>query len=503
MLPASGTRGHERRAPGCRPAPSADDRHEQRAPEARAPAARRRAAAAPGRPPAPAPRRRPAASAAPEKATRPLSPTRKPGRRQAVDRQQRGHRRERGARSAPSARRRAARPPSVSASRRRGRETRADGDRQEVHGARIWTSVSPKKWTTAPGSTAQAASRPRRDTVRWRSRWLIPTGIGHRRGRFLRHDVRVAIDFEAEGLLDGAERPRRPARPAAHARAGGLHARGAARGRRAGPAGAAAGRARARGRGQALHAARSSPRRPGSTLDFLDEAAARSACPSASRASARSPRRSSSCRAAPRRCSTPGLSRGGVPRADRRHEPLDGERRRVVRLDVRRGAAAARATPSATSGLRYAETLRNLGPLAAPTLEQMLNLRMREQMREAVVSQAELQSGHLAGRAAGHGRLRRHRRLHAARRGRGRRRTWAPWCASFERAVARRRRAARAAREDDRRRGHARGARARAGGRRGPGPGRGLARDEDGRCCAAASPPARRCRGRATGTAGR
>ena len=48
-------------------------------------------------------------------------------------------------------------------------------------------------------------------------------------------------------------------------------------------------------------------------------------------------------------------------------------------------------------GLRYAETLRNLGPLAAPALEQMFNLRMREQMREAVISQAELQSGRLAG----------------------------------------------------------------------------------------------------------
>jgi adenylate cyclase len=48
-------------------------------------------------------------------------------------------------------------------------------------------------------------------------------------------------------------------------------------------------------------------------------------------------------------------------------------------------------------GLRYAETLRNLGPLAAPTLQQMFNLRMREQMREAVIGQAELQSGHLAG----------------------------------------------------------------------------------------------------------
>jgi adenylate cyclase len=48
-------------------------------------------------------------------------------------------------------------------------------------------------------------------------------------------------------------------------------------------------------------------------------------------------------------------------------------------------------------GLRYAETLRNLGPLAAPTLQQMFNLRMREQMREAVVTQAELQTGRVAG----------------------------------------------------------------------------------------------------------
>jgi adenylate cyclase len=48
-------------------------------------------------------------------------------------------------------------------------------------------------------------------------------------------------------------------------------------------------------------------------------------------------------------------------------------------------------------GLRYAEALRNLGPLAAPTLQHMLNLRLREQMRDAVISQAELQSGRLAG----------------------------------------------------------------------------------------------------------
>ncbi|MGH2714806.1 MAG: adenylate cyclase regulatory domain-containing protein [Thermoleophilaceae bacterium] len=46
-------------------------------------------------------------------------------------------------------------------------------------------------------------------------------------------------------------------------------------------------------------------------------------------------------------------------------------------------------------GLRYADTLRELGPLAGPTLTQMLNLRLREQIRQAVVGQAELQSGRL------------------------------------------------------------------------------------------------------------
>jgi adenylate cyclase len=48
-------------------------------------------------------------------------------------------------------------------------------------------------------------------------------------------------------------------------------------------------------------------------------------------------------------------------------------------------------------GLRYAETLRQLGPLAAPTLQQMLNLRLREVTRQAVIGQAELQSGRLPG----------------------------------------------------------------------------------------------------------
>jgi adenylate cyclase len=48
-------------------------------------------------------------------------------------------------------------------------------------------------------------------------------------------------------------------------------------------------------------------------------------------------------------------------------------------------------------GLRYADTLRNLGPLAAPTLGQMLNLRLRERLNSAMVGEAELRSGRLLG----------------------------------------------------------------------------------------------------------
>ena len=51
-------------------------------------------------------------------------------------------------------------------------------------------------------------------------------------------------------------------------------------------------------------------------------------------------------------------------------------------------------------GLRYAESMRELGPLAGPALAHMLNLRMREQARQAVVGQAELQSGRLPGAQA-------------------------------------------------------------------------------------------------------
>jgi adenylate cyclase len=51
-------------------------------------------------------------------------------------------------------------------------------------------------------------------------------------------------------------------------------------------------------------------------------------------------------------------------------------------------------------GLRYAETLRNLGPLAGPALTHMLNLRMREVIRTAAVGEAELRSGHLPGAQA-------------------------------------------------------------------------------------------------------
>lgn len=44
-------------------------------------------------------------------------------------------------------------------------------------------------------------------------------------------------------------------------------------------------------------------------------------------------------------------------------------------------------------GLRYAESLRNLAPLAGPSMQHLLNLRMREVIRQAVVTQAELSGG--------------------------------------------------------------------------------------------------------------
>ncbi len=48
-------------------------------------------------------------------------------------------------------------------------------------------------------------------------------------------------------------------------------------------------------------------------------------------------------------------------------------------------------------GLRYAETLRRLEPLAGPALQNMLGIRMREQIRQAVIGRAELESGRLPG----------------------------------------------------------------------------------------------------------
>jgi adenylate cyclase len=48
-------------------------------------------------------------------------------------------------------------------------------------------------------------------------------------------------------------------------------------------------------------------------------------------------------------------------------------------------------------GLRYADSLRSLAPLAGPALELILNRRMREQIRGAVIGRAELESGRLPG----------------------------------------------------------------------------------------------------------
>lgn len=48
-------------------------------------------------------------------------------------------------------------------------------------------------------------------------------------------------------------------------------------------------------------------------------------------------------------------------------------------------------------GLRLADSLRALGPLAGPSLQHMLTLRLTEQIRQSVVGEAELMSGHLPG----------------------------------------------------------------------------------------------------------
>ncbi len=48
-------------------------------------------------------------------------------------------------------------------------------------------------------------------------------------------------------------------------------------------------------------------------------------------------------------------------------------------------------------GLRYADSLRRLGPLAGPALTAMLNIRLRESIREAAVGRAELERGRLPG----------------------------------------------------------------------------------------------------------
>ena len=154
-------------------------------------------------------------------------------------------------------------------------------------------------------------------------------------------------------------------------------------------------------------------------------------------------------------------------------------------------------------GLRYAETLRNLGPLAAPTLEHMLNLRMREVIRNAAVGEAELHSGHLPGAQpvtvgfvdiVGFTRL--GEQIPPEDLG--------ELVRKFERSVERRR-------EPPVRLVKTIGdaamlvaPQARAAGRHRAGPGRGLARRTTScRCCAAGSPRARPCSARATTTGAR
>ena len=102
---------------------------------------------------------------APEKATSPLSPTRKPGvvrpwidSRAAIDEKAVPI-----STARPSPRRA---PASVSTSAAAAAKPALIAIGRKWMAPGICTSVSPKKCTTAAGTTAQPASRPRRDTVR-------------------------------------------------------------------------------------------------------------------------------------------------------------------------------------------------------------------------------------------------------------------------------------------------------------------------------------------------
>ena len=76
---------------------------------------------------------------------------------------------------------------------------------------------------------------------------------------------------------------------------------------------------------------------------------------------------------------------------------------------------------------RYAEETRELLPLLEPALGQALRLHLRAVMRQVAVGESERASGRLPGADRPVGRVRRPHRLHAARRERATRTSWARW----------------------------------------------------------------------------
>ena len=253
----------------------------------------------------------------------------------------------------------------------------------------------------------------------------------------------MSVDWAAEGLLDGLDGEARAAREelltALHEQ--GELGRAAAPGGRGPAARDGPRRARAARRGRP-HDARDRGATRGLGLDYALEVRRALALPVpddpdapvliAGRARARAP--------------GPGAARrrhaaGVVHRGLTGDEPGDGRRSRPR---SRRWAEWMRRAGDTERdlGLRYAESLRALGPAAGPALENMFMLRLREQVRQAVVDQAQLESGALARRAAGRGRVRRPGRLHPPRRvapARGARRRRAPLRPTSSRTSSRRR----------------------------------------------------------------
>ena len=128
---------------------------------------------------------------------------------EAVDRQERGHRRERRAHSTarPSPRRA---PAIVSASAAAAARPALTRWRGSARRRRSGPRCPPKKWMTPPGSTAHAprSAEEGHGADRASSAFIAPcvsARAGARRALHVHDMSPVAIDFEAEGLLDGVE----------------------------------------------------------------------------------------------------------------------------------------------------------------------------------------------------------------------------------------------------------------------------------------------------------